>query len=55
MIRRDGEQTGEEGVEAVPEENTDPIQIERDAPRPVTILRVAGELEERGGKILELF
>ena len=55
MIRRDGEETGEGGVEAVPEENTDPIQIERDAPRPVTILRVAGELEERGGRILELF
>ncbi len=55
MIRRDGEQTPEEGIEAVPEENTDPIQIERDAPRPVTILRVAGELEERGGTILELF
>jgi hypothetical protein len=55
MIRRDGEQTPEEGVEAVPEENTYPIQIERDAPRPVTILRVAGELEERGGTILELF
>jgi hypothetical protein len=55
MIRRDGEQTPEEGVEAVPEENTDPIQIERDAPRPTTILRVAGELEERGGTILELF
>ena len=55
MIRRDGEQTPEEGIEAVPEENTDPIRIERDAPRPVTILRVAGELEERGGTILELF
>jgi hypothetical protein len=55
MIRRDGERTPEEGVEAVPEENTDPIQVERDAPRPVTILRVAGELEERGGIILELF
>jgi hypothetical protein len=55
MIWRDGEQTPEDGVEAVPEENTDPIQIERDAPRPATILRVAGELEERGGTILELF
>ena len=55
MIWRDGEQTPEEGVEEVPEENTDPIQIERDAPRPATILRVAGELEERGGTILELF
>ena len=56
MIWRDGEGTPEEeGVEGAPEENTDPIQIERDAPRPVTILRVAGELEERGGIILELF
>jgi len=55
MIWRDGEETPEEGVEATPEENTDPIQIERDAPRPATILRVAGELEERGGRILELF
>jgi len=55
MIWRDGEATPEEGVEPVPEENTDPIHIERDAPRPATILRVAGELEERGGTILELF
>src|SRR5829696_7981559 len=55
MIWRDGEETPEEGVEAAPEQNTDPIQIERDAPRPATILRVAGELEERGGRILELF
>jgi hypothetical protein len=47
MIWRDGE--------AAPEENTGPIQIERDAPRPATILKVAGELEERGGTILELF
>jgi hypothetical protein len=47
MIWRDGE--------AAPEENTDPIQIEPDAPRPATILRVAGELEERGATILELF
>jgi hypothetical protein len=56
MIGRDGEGTPEEeGVEAALEENTDPIQIERDAPRPATILKVAGELEERGGTILELF
>jgi hypothetical protein len=55
MIWRDEEETPEVGVEAAPEENTDPIQIERDAPRPATILKVAGELEERGGKILELF
>ncbi|MGH3144886.1 MAG: hypothetical protein ACRDTR_03700, partial [Rubrobacter sp.] len=31
------------------------IEIERDAPRPATILKVAGAFEERGGKILELF
>ena len=55
MIWKDREVTPEEGVVAGPEEDTDPIQIERDAPRPATILRVAGELEERGGKILELF
>ena len=55
MTWRDGEETLEEGVEEAPEEHTDPIQIERDAPRPATILRVAGELEERGGTILELF
>src|SRR5215203_1720245 len=56
MIWRDGEETPEvQDLEAAPEENRDPIQIERDAPRPATILRVAGELEERGGAILELF
>ena len=31
------------------------IEIGRDAPRPATILRVASELEERGGEIQELF
>ncbi len=31
------------------------IEIERDAPRPATILRVASELEERGAEIQELF
>src|SRR5215213_9322361 len=55
MSWRDGEETPEELVVAAPEENREPIQIERDAPRPATILRVAGELEERGGAILELF
>jgi hypothetical protein len=55
MSWRDAEETPEELVVAAPEENRDPIQIERDAPRPATILRVAGELEERGGAILELF
>ena len=39
----------------VPEGPRGPIRIEPDAPRPATILRVAGELEERGGEILELF
>jgi len=38
-----------------PEESRGPIRVEPDAPRPATILRVAGELEERGGEILELF
>jgi hypothetical protein len=32
-----------------------PIQIDRDAPRPATILKVATELEERGANIKELF
>jgi hypothetical protein len=55
MIWRDGDERPEEGVEAAQEENADPIQIERDAPRPATILKVAAALEERGGTILELF
>ena len=38
-----------------PERPPEPIRIERDAQRPATILRVAGEYEERGAKILELF
>src|SRR5215213_10265451 len=46
-----GDETPEEEVgEGVRE-----IQVESDAARPATILRVAGELEERGDKILELF
>ncbi|MGB3682015.1 MAG: hypothetical protein WA990_05960 [Rubrobacteraceae bacterium] len=32
-----------------------PIRIERDAERPTTILKVAGELENRGAKVVELF
>jgi hypothetical protein len=31
------------------------IRVERDAPRPATILRIATELEERGAEIQELF
>ena len=46
--------TPEEGVEAQ-DEHTAPIEIGRDAPRPATILRVASDLEERGGEIQELF
>lgn len=42
----------EEGAQNEPR---GPIRIEPDAPRPATILRVAGDLEERGGDILELF
>ena len=37
------------------EQPSGPIRVTPDAPRPATILRVAGELEERGGRILELF
>ena len=54
MFRISGGGTPDEGVEAHGE-RTGPIEIERDAPRPATILRVAGELEERGGEIQELF
>jgi hypothetical protein len=52
MFWRDGGDTPEGEAH---EEHSGPIEVERDAPRPATILKVAGELEERGGKILELF
>ena len=55
MFWRGGQDTPEEGVEEAREEPAGPIRVERDAPRPSTILRVAGELEDRGGTILELF
>jgi hypothetical protein len=54
MFWNSGGETPEEGVEGG-KERTGPIEIERDSPRPATILRVASELEERGGKIQELF
>src|SRR5918997_6710872 len=54
MFWRDGGETPEPREEGR-EERSGPIEIQRDAPRPATILRVAGELEERGGRILELF
>jgi hypothetical protein len=46
---------GDEAPEEEVGEGAREIQIDRDAARPATILRVAGELEERGDKILELF
>ena len=55
MFWRGGGETPEERAEAVPEVPSGPIRVERDAPRPATILRVAGELEARGGTIVELF
>jgi hypothetical protein len=55
MFWRGGGETPEERVEQTPEEHSGPIRVERDAPRPATILRVAGELEARGGTIVELF
>jgi hypothetical protein len=55
MFWRGGEETPQDGVDETPEGHSGPIHIERDAPRPATILRVAGELEARGGTIVELF
>ncbi|HSL01402.1 MAG TPA: hypothetical protein VK869_13795 [Rubrobacteraceae bacterium] len=46
---------GESSADEVRVEDLGPIFIEPDAARPATILRVAGELEERGGEIVELF
>lgn len=43
------------GDETPEEDPVGPIQLERDAPRPATILKVATELEERGAEIRELF
>jgi hypothetical protein len=54
MFRNSGGETPEEGVEDG-EARTGSIGIERDAPRPATILKIASGLEERGGEILELF
>ena len=45
MFWRGRGETPEEGVDETPVERSGPIHIERDAPRPATILRVAGELE----------
>jgi hypothetical protein len=53
--KRNGGDAPEERPEEVRERPTGPIRVERDAQRPATILRVAGEFEERGGRIVELF
>ena len=45
----------EEGGERAAGGEWSVVEIERDAQRPSTILRVAGELESRGGEIVELF
>jgi hypothetical protein len=54
MFWNSGGETPERGVEDG-EARTGSIEIERDAPRPATILKVASVLEERGAEILELF
>jgi hypothetical protein len=43
------------GGETSEGEPVGPINVERDEPRPATILKVATELEERGAEIRELF
>jgi hypothetical protein len=48
MLWSNGGETPEEG-------SVGRIELERDAPRPATILKVATELEERGAEIRELF
>lgn len=45
----------EEGEERAAGGRWSAVEIERDAQRPAAILRVAGELESRGGEIVELF
>jgi hypothetical protein len=54
MFWNSGGETPEEGVEGG-DARTGSIEIERDAPRPATILKLANVLEERGGEIRELF
>jgi len=54
MLWRNGGDTLE-GAMASEGKRGGPIRIERDAPRPATVLKVATELEERGAEIRELF
>lgn len=53
--RRANQETEQDHDPEETERPPEPIRIERDAQRPATILRVAGEYEKRGAKILELF
>ena len=55
MFWRGAGDSPKERIEEASDEPSGPILVERDAPRPATILRVAGELEARGGTIMELF
>src|SRR5918999_1684153 len=54
MLWGNGGETPEGGA-APGEGGLGSIRVERDAPRPATILKVATELEERGAEIRELF
>ena len=47
--------SGRGPAEQVPGEGPGAIYIQRDAERPETILKVAGELERRGAEVVELF
>lgn len=42
-------------AEPSPEDAAGPMELERNAPRPPTILQVAGHYERRGARIIELF
>jgi hypothetical protein len=54
MFWKSGGETPEEGVRTRGD-RIGPIEIERHAPRPAAILKIASELEESGGEIQELF
>lgn len=53
--RNDEEPSEQRPVEEARTEPSGPIRVEHNAQRPAAILRVAGEFEERGARILELF
>lgn len=54
MLWGNGDDMPEKGA-APGKRRLGPIRVERDAPRPATILKVATQLEERGADIRELF